>query len=116
MNLDIRTLDFYGLFNRVVDDATNNGGAVYGITNVTTACINKGPFSGEYFFADATGPACGVAAFSDPLHPSAKSHVLLGDLALQTALAPVPEPSEFAMLIAGLLVVVGMRRRAQAAV
>lgn len=116
VDLDIRTLDFYGLFNRVVDDATNHGGNTYGITNVATACISAGPFSGEYFFADANGSACGVAAFSDPLHPSAAAHALLGDLAIQTALAPVPEPSEYAMLIAGLLVLgVSLRRRAAAA-
>jgi phospholipase/lecithinase/hemolysin len=113
VDLDIRTLDFYGLFNRVVDDAKNNKGLTYGITNVTSACIKPGVVSGQYFFGDATGLACDVAAFSDPLHPSAASHALLGALAVQTALAPVPEPSEYAMMIAGLLVVVGMRRRAR---
>lgn len=113
VDLDIRTLDFYGLFNRVADDATNNGGALYGITNVTSPCITPGAVSHQYFFADAVGVACTVAAFSDDLHPSAASHALLGALAVQTALAPVPEPSEYAMLIAGLLVIgVGLRRRA----
>lgn len=115
VNLDIRTLDFYGLFNRVVDDAKNNGGAIYDITNVTSACITPGGGSGQYFFADAVGVACNVAGFSDDLHPSAASHELLGALAVQTALAPVPEPSEYAMLIAGLLVItLGLRRRANA--
>jgi phospholipase/lecithinase/hemolysin len=116
VDLDIRTLDFYGLFNNFVNDAKNNNGLTYGITNVATACISKGAFSGEYFFADATGPACGVAGFSDPLHPSARSHELLGALALQTVTA-VPEPSEFALMIGGLLLIGGAvrRRRAQAA-
>lgn len=114
VDLDIRTLDFYGLFNRVVDDATNNGGALYGITNVTSACITPGGFSGEYFFADAVAVACNVAAFSDKLHPSAAAHALLGDIAIEAALAPVPEPSEVAMLIAGLLVVAGLSRRRRA--
>ncbi len=50
VDLDIRTLDFYGLFNRVVADATNNGGALYGITNITSPCIT--PDAGQYFVAD----------------------------------------------------------------
>jgi len=115
VDLDIRTLDFYGLVNRVADDALNHGGTNYGITNITSPCINPAAPT-VYFFPGSTGPGCSVAAFSDDLHPSGKSHQLLGALALQTALAPVPEPSEYAMLIAGLMVVVGMRRRAQAAV
>lgn len=116
VDLDIRTLDFYGMFRDVADDANNNGGGVYGITNVASACISPGPVSGEYFFGDATGPGCGVAGFSDPLHPSAKSHELLGALALQTVTA-VPEPSEFALMIGGLLLIGGAvrRRRTQAA-
>lgn len=111
VDLDIRTLDFYGLFNRVVDDATNNSGALHGITNVTSACITPGGFSGQYFFADAVAVACDVAAFSDTLHPSGAAHALLGDMAIEAALAPVPEPSEVAMLIAGLLMVAGLSRR-----
>lgn len=115
VDLDIRTLDFYGLFNRVVTDAVggNNGGE-FGITNVTSACITPGALSGQYFFGDASGVACGVAAFSDKLHPSAKAHQLLGELAVQTAMAPVPEPAEYAMMIAGLLLIAGVRRRAKA--
>jgi phospholipase/lecithinase/hemolysin len=115
VDLDIRTLDFFGLINRIADDANNNGGALYGITNIATACITPGGLSGQYFFGDAVAAACNVAAFSDNLHPSGATHALLGDMALQAALAPVPEPSEYAMLIAGLLLVVGLRRRAASA-
>lgn len=112
VDLDIRTIDFYSLLNAVVADATGNAGGVYGITNVTSACITPGGFSGEYFFGDAVGVNCAVAAFSDPLHPSAAAHALLGNAAVQTALAPVPEPAEYALLIAGLLVVgASVRRR-----
>ena len=118
VDLDIRTLDFYGLVNRVVTDAVGgNNGAEFGITNVTSACITPGGFSGQYYFADAVGVACKVAAFSDNLHPSAKAHQLLGNMAVQTALAPVPEPAEYAMMIAGLLLIAGIhRRRAKASV
>jgi len=119
-DLDIRTLDFYGLVERVAMDAQSNGGQVYGITNITTPCLTPGAFSGQYFFADATGSNCAVAAFSDPLHPSNKSHQLLGALALATATAPittaVPEPSAMAMLAAGLMLIgVAVRRTRKAA-
>ena len=113
VDLDIRSIDFFGLFKSVDEDAQHNGGAHYGITNVTSPCITPGPVSGQYFFADAVGVACNVAAFSDPLHPSAAAHALLGDLAVQTALAPVPEPRTYAMLLTGLLVLgLGLGRRA----
>ena len=117
IDLDIRTIDFYGLVNRVADDATHNNGAIYGITNITAPCINVGPSSGQYFFPDASATACNVAAFSDDLHPSGASHTLLGALAAQTALATaVPEPTEVAMLIAGLLLIGSrLRRRASTA-
>ncbi len=115
VDLDIRTLDFYGLVNRVVEDATHNNGSTYGITNITTPCIAIGSSSHQYFFPDASANACNVAAFSDDLHPSGASHALLGALAAQTALAPVPEPTEVAMLIAGLLLI-GSRLRRRASV
>jgi phospholipase/lecithinase/hemolysin len=115
VDLDIRTLDFYGLVNRIGEDATHNSGATYGITNITTPCITIGSSSHEYFFPDASATACNVAAFSDNLHPSGASHALLGALAAQTALAPVPEPTEVAMMIAGLLLL-GSRLRRRASV
>jgi phospholipase/lecithinase/hemolysin len=114
VDLDIRTLDLYGLFNAVVADATGNAGGVFGITNVTSACITPGGLSGQYYFFDAVATACNVAAFSDNLHPSGRAHELLGALAVQTAMAPIPEPAEYALLIAGLLVVgASVRRRAR---
>ena len=117
IDLDIRTLDFHGLFNQAVRDAEGgNNGAAFGVTNVSSACIT--PFACiAYFFAGATGVGCDVAAFSDKLHPSAKAHQLLGELAVQTAMAPVPEPAEYVMMIAGLLLIAGIhRRRAKASV
>jgi len=115
VDLDIRTIDFYGLVNRVAEDATHNNGITYGIKNITSPCISKGQQSGQYFFPDATATACNVAAFSDDLHPSGASHALLGALAAQTALAPVPEPTEVALMIAGLLLI-GTRLRRRASV
>ncbi|MBL8336867.1 MAG: SGNH/GDSL hydrolase family protein [Rhodoferax sp.] len=114
IDLDIRTLDFYGLVNQVVADAAGgNNGAAFGITNIDSACITPA-IPGLYFFAGATGPACNVAAFSDDLHPSSRAHELLGQMALQVAAAPVPEPTEVAMMLAGLALIAGVRRRARA--
>jgi hypothetical protein len=49
IDLDTRTMDFFGLNNAVFDDALNNGGGLYDITDVSTPCIN--PVSpGVYFF------------------------------------------------------------------
>ncbi|MCQ1549064.1 MAG: SGNH/GDSL hydrolase family protein [Candidatus Accumulibacter phosphatis] len=104
IDLDIRLMDLYGLNERVVSDALTNGGAKYGITNVTTPCIHPGAISSEYFAPDATATGCDVANYSDPLHPSAAAHRLIGQLALST----VPEPSSLALLFLGMIA--GMRR------
>ncbi len=64
-DLDIMSMDFFGLSAALYDDALNNAGAVYGITNVTTPCIAPGA-SGQYFFGDASDINCSVSAFSDP--------------------------------------------------
>ena len=87
VDLDIRTLDLYKLANDVYDDALNNAGGLYGITNVTTPCLTPGLFSKQYFAPDATASGCAVSGNSDDLHPSAALHVLMG----QAALAAVPE-------------------------
>lgn len=87
VDLDIRTLDLYGLANKVYDDAITNAGGLYGITNVTAPCLTKGVISAQYFAPDATASGCAVSANSDDLHPSAALHRLMG----QAALAAVPE-------------------------
>jgi phospholipase/lecithinase/hemolysin len=97
VDLDIRSMDFYGMFESVYSDAVNNGGAVFGITNVAAPCI--APVSpGAYFYPGSTDINCSVSAFSDPLHPSAASHQLLGQLALQA----VPEPGSVVLMAIGL--------------
>lgn len=114
VDLDIRTVDFHGLVESVVDDALNHAGAHYGITNITVPCIL--PFSlgpTIYFSPGATDINCSVSAFSDNLHPSGAIHSLLGQAALTTA---VPEPSSLAMFVFGVLMLAGWRRRSLATV
>lgn len=110
IDLDIRTLDLFGLGEAVYDDAVNNGGLTYGITNVTTPCLTRGTFSGQYFAPDATANACATSGYADDLHPSAAFHRLLGQLALNTA---VPEPAPLALMALALMALVATRRRAR---
>lgn len=94
LGLDMRFVDLVAVATAVFDDATLNGGAVYGITNISTPC---GSFTGSI------GIACSVSAYSDALHPTTRVHALFGDAALAAATAPIPEPQTYALLLLGLL-------------
>lgn len=96
--LDVDVLDMAGLSGAIRNDALNNGGAVYGITNVVAPCAG---------FAFSLGAACNVSLFSDALHPSALAHAILGRAAL--ALVPLPGTAWLAGL--ALLGLVALRRR-----
>jgi outer membrane lipase/esterase len=112
INLDLRTLDLFGLGEAIFDDAVNNGGAVFGIMNVTAPCI--GPAAGVYFSPGSVDINCAVSAFSDPLHPTAAVHRLIGDAATVAAGVPqVPEASKLALMLGGLAVVGAVARRRQ---
>lgn len=111
IDLDLLTMDLYGLVEAVYDDAVNFGGQTYGITNITTPCLTPGPFSGQYYAPDATATACAVSGFSDDLHPSEAMHRLFGQLALDTV-NDVPEPAPLALAAVALLGLVASRRRA----
>jgi phospholipase/lecithinase/hemolysin len=111
IDLDLITMDLYGLALAVYDDATNNGGAHYGIGNFGNPCLTPGPFSHQYFAPDAGASQCELAAFSDDLHPSAAMHALIGQLALRA----VPEPDGLALATLALLaLVVGRRAKRRA--
>jgi outer membrane lipase/esterase len=84
-------LDVYRLAQRVVEDATQNQGEVFGIVNVDTPI-----FVG---FADSPGANPADSFFADDLHISAVAHRLLGD----AAFAAVPEPATGLLMLAGLM-------------
>lgn len=98
IGLNMSFFDLAGLASAVRADALNNGGALYGITNVQTPC---GAFQGSI------GISCSVSQFSDALHPSAISHQLMGE----AAIAAVPEPETYGLMALGLGVVGWVARR-----
>jgi phospholipase/lecithinase/hemolysin len=102
LGLNVSFLDMAGVANAIRNDALFNGGAVYGITNVLTPCAG---------FTGSTGISCNVSAFSDALHPSARTHLFIA----AAAVTAVPEPAPMAMLAAGVLVLLAVSRRRAAA-
>ena len=108
--LDMSFLDMAGLLGQITADATNNGGAIYGITSVRTPCAG---------FLYSTGHACSSSLFSDALHPSAVTHHWIGEAAYAAVMQDsgtlaVPEPETYALMAAGLmLVALQARRRAR---
>lgn len=98
--LDVDFLDMAGLSNAIRNDALNNNGSVYGITNVTAPCAG---------FAFSLGAACSTSLFSDALHPSARAHALLGAAALALV---VPEPGSLWLVAVAVVGVAVSRRRA----
>jgi phospholipase/lecithinase/hemolysin len=112
VDLDIVELDLFALLQSVVFDATANGGANFGITNISTPCIVP-VVPGGYYMAGSTAVGCDTALFSDMLHPSSAAHRLLGDAALAALNASaVPEPATLALLALALFVrIIPTRRR-----
>ena len=113
IDLDIRSMDLFGLSREIFDDATNHGGATYGITNVTTPCIAPGP-SGVYFAPDSTDINCSVSQFADTLNPSALTHRAISELALAAVdanVVAVLEPSSLVLFGAGAGSLLWQRRR-----
>ena len=104
LGLDIDLFDLAGLADDVRNDALNNGGAVYGITNATSPC------TGFDFSAALGGTSCNVSAFSDALHPSARLHQIAGASALALV---VPEPGSAWLVLIAVSGLMLQRRRAQ---
>jgi phospholipase/lecithinase/hemolysin len=101
LGLDVDFLDIASLMQSVIADATTNGGATYGITNISSPCAG---------FAYSNGASCDVSLFSDVLHPSARAHQIIGEAAL--AAVGVPEPATILLLAIGMCALVVRRRRA----
>jgi len=68
-DIKIRTLDLYGLLEEIIYDQESNDSNLFGIINVTDACIkpNKPPFTckkpGTYLFWDGIHPTETVHGF-----------------------------------------------------
>lgn len=106
LGLDIDVLDIASLFAAIRTDALSNGGAVYGITNVTSPCAG---------FIGSSGAPCNASLFSDALHPSAQAHALIGRTALGLVqdVQQAPEPGTVALLGLGLAGLAASRHRKQ---
>jgi phospholipase/lecithinase/hemolysin len=111
VDLDIVELDLFALLQSVIFDATTNGGASFGITNVSTPCIVP-VVPGGYYMAGSTAVGCDTALFSDMLHPSSAAHRLLGNAALAALDASaVPEPATQALIALAVLAGIATTRR-----
>lgn len=89
----VKTFDLYGLAAKAAQN---------GFTNTTDACG-----------APSNSGKCPVdidaALFWDGIHPTTAGHAFIASQ--MAVLAAVPEPSEMAMMIAGLVLVAGIARR-----
>ncbi len=98
------------LFTNVIADA-QNGGAQYGITDVTRPCLPP--------FAPPGASPCDVSLFADALHPTTRGHQLVSDaaynlVAFDRNVAVVPEPSTWALMGFGLVSLAAARRKRSA--
>jgi phospholipase/lecithinase/hemolysin len=97
--MTIVQFDTFGLFDQVLANPS-----LYGFTNTTQPCVNP------------ANPAAVCAnpdehVFWDGFHPSAASHALIGEAFAGAITQAIPEPETYALMAAGLLVLVVARRR-----
>jgi outer membrane lipase/esterase len=100
--VNIMTLDVFALFNEILAAPGD-----WGYTNWTEGCY-EGPLG-----IGGPGEVCAdpdAWVFWDGIHPTAHSHALLADAALE-ALAPVPLPAALPLMFAALGALAIRRRR-----
>ncbi len=80
LGINIIQFDTFALLAAIIDDALNNDGLVYGITNIDT------PIAPGLPGAPRGGPAADdpdVALWSDDVHPSTVAHALFADVVFE---------------------------------
>lgn len=95
LGLHMNLLDMDGLFM----DALANP-ASFGFTNTSLPCAG---------FEYSAGASCATSLFADVLHPSAYTHSLIAQAALE--LLGIPEPGTLALFALALFLVMARRRR-----
>jgi phospholipase/lecithinase/hemolysin len=100
--LTVVEFDTFSFVDAILADA-----GAYGFTNATQACV------------DRNNPAIVCAnpdeyVFWDGFHPSAASHALIGEAFAGAITQAIPEPGTYALMAAGLILLVMVRRRASA--
>jgi phospholipase/lecithinase/hemolysin len=98
LSVDIDVFDTFSAFNTVLANPS-----AFGFTNTTDQCVEN---------LDALLAGCPGYVFFDFTHPTAEAHRLLGLGLIETV---VPGPPTAALLLAGVMVLVGRWRRGRAA-
>jgi thermolabile hemolysin len=88
-------LDVNSLFNKVVADNSNN----VGFKNVTDGCLLVGCTNPDEYL------------FWDTIHPTTAGHRLIGELAFQTLVPAVPEPTNILGSLVAFGSIVALKRK-----
>ena len=95
-------------FFRNIQIDARQGGARYGLTNTSAPCLPA--------FGGPDAPSCDVSVFADAIHPTTRTHQLLGASIARYVttgrnVAVVPEPATVALVGGGLVLLGGVVRR-----
>ena len=100
--IGVKTFDLYGLAAKAAQN---------GFTNTTDACgaPSNGPATLSNPLNKGVCTDISTSLFWDGIHPTAAGHTFIASQ--MAILAAVPEPSEMAMMLVGLVLVAGIARR-----